>query len=317
MATLSPDLLGLSSLLGVALGIFVTTVIGRTVYMLSHPPRRTYASAVSRGKPGDPSELAPPEGPRAFEAWTHTSRGRSLSVWDIPGDDPAGPLVIMSHGWGDSKLGALHRIEPFARHASRIIAWDLPGHGESEGSTSLGTAEVDDLLALISEVRTPNVEIVLYGWSLGAGISIAAAAADVRLRKARIAGVIAEAPYRLPQTPARNVLREKRLPYLWNTPPAFWLLGLEFRVGLGWTRRGHFDRAVLAERVECPLLVIHGQNDLISPVDDGREIAARARAGTLAIIPAGGHNGLWTGEGSGVICRRAIREFFGTLRTPG
>jgi pimeloyl-ACP methyl ester carboxylesterase len=314
MATLSPDLLGLSSLLGVALGIFVTTVIGRTVYLLTHPPRRTYASAVSKGKPGDPSELSPPDGPRRFETWTFTSRGNTLTVWDIPGDAPTGPVVIMSHGWGDSKLGALSRLEPFARHASRIIAWDLPGHGESQGTTALGTHEIDDLLALIAMVRTPNVEIVLYGWSLGAGISIAAAAADVRVRKARIAGVIAEAPYRLPQTPAKNVLREKKFPYLWNTPPAFWLLGLDLRVGLGWTRKGPFDRAVLAERLECPLLVIHGENDSISPIDDGRQIAAGSRQATMIIAPGGGHSGLWNSDAGGTICRRALREFFTSLK---
>lgn len=309
----SPDLLGLSSILGFALGLFITSVIGRTIYILTHPPRRTYASAVARGKPADPSELPPPLGPRRFERWTFQSRGLSFPAWDVAGDLPRGPTIILSHGWGDSRIGGLSRIPHLAPHASRLILWDLPGHGESPSTTSLGTREVDDLLALIQRVREPNLEIILYGWSLGAGISIAAAAKGVNERTCRISAVIAEAPYRLAPTPARNVLREKSLPASWNIPPAFWLLGLDFGVGPRWQRKGPFDRAALAARLTCPLLVLHGDQDTICPIDDGKAIAEAAPSATLAIIKNAGHQGLFTDESLAPQSRAALATFFARL----
>ncbi len=314
----SPDLIGLSSILGLALGLFITSVIGRTLYILTHPTRRTYAAAVARGKPGDPSEIPPPLGPRTFAAWTFESRGLSLPAWDVTGDRPAGPIIILSHGWGDSRIGGLARVGELCRHASRVILWDMPGHGEAPGTCSLGTREVEDLLALIARAREPGREIVLYGWSLGAGVSIAAAARDVRERLARIACVIAEAPYRLPQTPAQRVMRQKLLPYRWNIPPAFWLLGLDFRVGPRWTGRGGFDRAALAAKLDCPLLVIHGDQDAICPVEDGQQIAAAAKQGAIAVIPGGEHSGLWTDEAILPQTRLAVTAFLTNLRaSPG
>ncbi|MCK6476176.1 MAG: alpha/beta hydrolase [Phycisphaerales bacterium] len=312
MPTLSPDLLGLSLLLGVGLGIFVTTVIGRTIYIMTHPPRRTYASAVARGKPGDPSEIPPPRGPRTFSSWSFPSRGRSLPVWDVVGDNAAGPIIILSHGWGDSRVGGLSRLPELARHASRLILWDMPGHGDAPGTCSLGTREVDDLLELIRCVREPNRDIVLYGWSMGSGVSIAAAASDVRQRQARIAAVIAEAPSRGIVAPARAVLRENNLPRSWNVMPALWLLGIDFGVGPTWRRKGPFDRAELAGRLECPLLVLRGEHDAIASHEDAAAIATAAR-GTLATIPGGGHHGLWTNEAHAAEVRRVVHPFLAAL----
>lgn len=305
----TPDLLGLSLILGMGLGAYVTTTVGRTMYVLMHPPRRTYAAAVSRGRPGVPSEVPPPDGPIEFDQWMFPTRGRECPVWDVRGERPRGPVVVLSHGWGDSRIGALSRLGCVRRHASRVVAWDMPGHGESPGVCSLGTREVDDLLGLIARVREPNVEMVLYGWSLGAGVSIAAAARGVGERTVRIAGVIAESPYRMAPTPARNVLRDRRLPHGWNVTAAFWLLGLDFGVGPTWSRRGGFDRAELAERLTCPLLVLHGDQDRVSPMEDGVEIARRARQGCVARIQGGGHVGLWSDAEHGPRCSEAVGAF--------
>lgn len=309
MALPSPDLLGLSAILGLGLGAYVTATVGRTMHVLMHPPRRTYASAVSRARPGDPSEIPPPAGPLEFERWTFRSRGRDLPAWDVRGARPRGPVVVMSHGWGDSRLGGLSRVGHVARLASRVVMWDMPGHGEAPGVCSLGTREVEDLLALIAHVREPNVEMILHGWSLGAGVSIAAAARGVGERTARIAGVIAESPYRHAPTPARNVLRERRLPHGWNVTAAFWLLGLDLGIGPRWKGRGGFDRANLAARLTCPLLVLHGDQDAVSPIEDGEAIARQARDGTIARIEGGGHVGLWSDPEHGPRCAASVGAF--------
>lgn len=288
-----------------ALGLVCAIILAAIIagWMLTHPPRRTYASAVVRARPGDPSELA---SPRAFESWTFTTDGLSSPVWDIPGDDPAGPVVIMTHGWADGRIGALLRLGPFLPISSRIIAWDLRGHGDATGICRLGTREVEDLAALVEHLGASSV--ILFGWSLGGGVSIAAAARDDL--SPRIAAVIAEAPYRVPGTPARRVMHVRGLPYRLNLPITFFVLGFLFGVGPRW--RG-FDRAAHARRLKCPLLVLHGELDRICPVEDGRAIAEAAPAGSLTIIADSGHNDLWVEEPHAARCSEAVRRFLAAV----
>ncbi len=326
--------LGLAILLLEGLAVFALAAVGYGVYALTHPARRTYAHAVARGRPGHPGEI--PGAPRSYESWTFRSRGRDLPVWDLPGDAPDGPVVIFSHGWGDSRIGGLTRAPVFLAAASRVVMWDMPGHGEAKGTCALGTREVEDLLALLDRVDDGGRGIVLFGWSLGAGVSIAAAAeyegdgpardgralvGDAaeseepslarRARRARVIGVIAEAPYRLAPTPARNVMRLRGLPYRWNVGAIFAVLGVDLRVGVKW--RG-FDRAGHAVRLACPLLVLHGEHDAVCPVADGREIGAAAKQGEFVEVRGGQHFGLWTEEPARDVCAAAVRGFIERLQ---
>lgn len=244
---------GLLILLATGLALCWASAVVYVAWMLTHPPRRTYASAVARGRPGEPSELVPA---RRFESWTFKSRRLEFPVWEIEGDDAAGPAVILTHGWADSRIGGLVRVPAIAGAASRVILWDLRGHGEAPGVCRLGTAEVEDLEALVELVKGQRgrgaegrsdgasrhqgvgassrdaetaASVVLYGWSLGAGVSIVVAARQGR--DGRIAGVIAESPYRVPATPARNVLRARGLPHRGVLEPALWMVGVLLGVG--------------------------------------------------------------------------------------
>lgn len=151
--------------------------------------------------------------------------------------------------------------------------------------------------------------VVLFGWSAGAGASIVAAARNesTERRPWRIAGVIAEAPYRLPWTPARNVIRAGGLPWFLCGPLAFGALGLRLGVGPRW--RG-FDRASHAAALKgrVPLLVLHGADDEVCPVSNGREIAS-ACGGEIVEIPRGRHNDLWVEESHRGVSVAAVRAF--------
>ncbi len=287
-------MLGLVILLTVGFVLFNAAVIWLTVRSLIRPPRRTYAWAVARGRPADPSEL---DTPRTFQSWTFLSGRWAYPVWDIAGDAPDGPVIVCSHGWADSRLGLLGRLDSLASVASRVIAWDLPGHGEAPSKCRLGTSEVDDLLALVARLDEPG-RVVLFGWSLGAGMSIAAAARGEA--GPPVAGVIAEAPYRHAITPTRAVIRAMHMPYRLTLAPAFWIIGTVVGVGPGWNRgQGGFgfDRAALAARLDCPLLVLHGECDQICPIEDGEAIAAAAGdLGRLVRLADAGHDDVWNPE---------------------
>ncbi len=319
------NLSGLVLLLLAGLAIALAAAIWHTARTLRRPPRRSYAWALSKNAAADPSELRTPEFPDgfAFEAWTLRSRGVDLPVWDIPGRRPGGPVVIYSHGWRDSRITSLPRLPALAEVSSRIILWDMPAHGDAPGVCTLGVGEVEDLLALVERVAgngagdgaAPPPPIVLYGFSLGAGVSIAAAAAATT----PIAGVIAEAPYRIPIVPARNVMRAAGLPWRIPLPAAMAVLGLRAGHGLQWAtdRYGtRFDRAALAAKVRAPLLVIHGDRDASCPIDDGRAIAAAAPSGSIVEIPGAGHNDLWTDPAHAARVGAAVAGFLARFGSP-
>lgn len=291
---------GLLGLLLIGLLLALGGSVLYSAWMLTHPPRRTYASGVAAGRPGDPDDLPHgPTGRRDWLSWSFSSRGRDLPVWDIAGDSPQGPVFILTHGWGDSRVGGLSRAHALAPLASRLILWDMPGHGESKGLCRLGSSEHTDLAALIERVGRDR-PIILYGWSLGAGISIVAATSSPG-----VAGVIAEAPYRLAITPARNVHVLMGLPHHLNLPLALGALGMVFSMGTGWKS---FDRAAWASRLRCPLLVLHGEADDVCPPEDGQTIA-QAAGGVYFPIPRLGHHGLWTNAQTARLADGAVRRF--------
>lgn len=282
------DWIGLGRLLAIGFAIAWAAGVLYARYSLRNPPRRTYATALSRNQPGTPRELDTARfgvGPREYREWKleRPHAGGWLPVWEIAGDNPHGPTVIMTHGWGDGRIGAILRLEPFIAASSRVLLWDLPGHGDaptSAGPCRLGRDEAGDLLALIERTEGP---VVLFGWSLGAGVSIVAG------KHARVIGVACEAPYSLPQIPASRVMTAKGLPGLSMLRVALTSIG-----GLAWQKPGgEFDRAKHASRLAVPLLVLHGDQDPVCPIDDGRAIAAAAKQGSLTPIPGARHNDLW------------------------
>lgn len=312
----SHPVIGLVAFVVACLVMLFAGVTIATMRLLTRPPRRTYATALASGRPGDPSELpAPSSHPNhiwAWKKWTLHTLGMDLPVWEIEGLHASGPAIILTHGWGDSRIGALARISSLAPIASRLIAWDMPGHGDAPGTCSLGTNEVDALSNLIERLTAgTHAPIILLGWSLGAGVSIAAAAKPECDTKSPIVAVIAENPYRLAHTPAANVLRLARLPHSLALKIAIWLLDrLGHASGL---THPDFDRRELSRRLNAPLLVIHGDADNVCPIADGREIAAAASQGSICVIPGGGHHGLWTSSASQPLVFEAVRAFLQTL----
>lgn len=291
--------MGLVYLLALGAALFVLSASLGTAWFLTHPPRRTLAWALVKSQPADPSQLA---SPRPFREWTLNSRGLSLRIWDIPGDAPDGPAVILTHGWGDSRIGALPRLNTAARFASRVVAWDLAGHGESDGVCMLGTQEAVDLLMLIDQL--PAGDVVLWGWSLGAGVGLAAAA---QRGTRRITAIICESSYRHARTPAANVLAARELPWHINLPIALWSLGTVFGAGPCWH---HFDRREIASALagQVPVLMLHGAMDIVCPLSDAQSICDAANA-ELAVIATAGHNDLWSNATHARQCDAYISEF--------
>lgn len=317
---------GLLALLGLGLAIALALGAWITGHHLRRPPRKTYGWALARNLPGDPGEL---DESLAFESLELDLRaddpdlkGFGLSpVWDIEGSDPSGPVIIWTPGWGDSRVGALARIRHLAPVAKRVIAWDPPGQGEAPGRWPMAIRE-DRMLCELARwaQREHEAALVLAGSSMGAGLSIVSAVRLAETAGVEVIGVIAEAPYRRPTSPARNYLRATGHPHSWNIQSVYALMGARLGAGWDWSKahagRG-FDRGNWASELLCPLLVLHGDRDVISDPEDGRSIAADAACGELVMIEGGGHNDLWLKPEFERQCAEAVGRFVGGLGAGG
>lgn len=266
--------------------ILLMGIAASYAYEVRNPRRRTMAYAMARGLAADPAEMK-----LTFESWVlDRPDGAQLPVWEITaGGGRDAPIIIMLHGWGESRIDSLARITPFIPFASRIIVYDLRGHGEAEGSRSrLGDQEEDDLLALIDRLGPHRV--ILFGHSLGATIAIFAAAKlalDVN-QPERLIAVLATAPYRLVHTPIRGRLHLLHLPGRPVTDLTMLLLRLR-----GVRQR---DTALAARDVPVPVVIAHGSADTIAPRDDGRAIVAAAPKGEIIVVDAADHLTVLDGE---------------------
>ena len=51
----------------------------------------------------------------------------------------AGPNILLMHGWGGSRAQMTGFVEPLVSAGYRVVAYDQPAHGESDGKlTNLG-----------------------------------------------------------------------------------------------------------------------------------------------------------------------------------
>jgi len=305
-----PPLLGLLQLLVIGFVIYLIALIVYTIRSLTHPYRQSYASAIHRSIAGDPGEL---DDPVSFEERTTKGIRGELALWVLPGKNPEGPRVVMTHGWGSSKIGGLKRLEPIIEHASSVVLWDLPGHGESCSRTRMGVDEHRDLEYILDATDDPRVDgqrrdVVLYGWSMGAGISLGGARA--LSDDYSIVGVICESAYIDAITPARNVIKLRGVPYRLNLQPAMAIIGMRLGVGPRW--KG-FARDQIAKEIELPMLVLHGTDDPVCPIGDGEAIAGSAPNAELVKIMGGGHNNLWSDEVFAAQMSASIGSFLSAL----
>jgi len=290
--------LGLLQLFLLAYVLLVVLLTAGLYRAMRRPTRFTYADALARGCAAEPAELG-------LDAQTLTLRdaaGNTSPAWRIAGRDPDGPIVLMLHGFARSRYSELELAPLFLDHAATLILPDLPAHGESSARVSTaGVTEYRDVIAFAEQVRDGARPIVLYGRSMGAGVALAAAAHEPNM----FAGVLGEGIYRTWHGPIRNRLRLRR----WPTEPMVSLAGLAFRVwfhGLG-----DYDRAGLAARLQCPLLLMHGTEDAVCHLEDAERIAAAAPDAELIPFPGAMHLNLHTHDPPRY--RDAIATFYARL----
>ena len=273
-------LLAASGLLIALLGTW--QLVGGT----DRPGGRGVAWCVAHGRAADPGDLGvTPD--RWRERGFTLSRGEQTRGFDIAGEDPGGPLVLVVHGHSAGKHHAIDTLAPALPAASRVVVFDLPGHGSVEKLYSRqGLREPADVAAVLGQLlaeRGPGgaaPPVVLLGYSMGAQISLAAAAGPLR---GRLAGVILLAVYRFHGEPIRAFLRSHHLPW-WPFQP----LGDLF-TALRTRGASRFDRVEDAPRVDCPALLLSFREDPLCPLASAEAIAAAIPDARLEVFDAADH----------------------------
>ena len=96
-----------------------------------------------------------------------TPDGARLAVWDLPGDRPAAPVVVLPHCWGCSHEIWIPVARRLLEQGYRVVLYDQRGHGLStRGTAPLG---IDTLAHDLTDVleATDVRDVVLAGHSMG------------------------------------------------------------------------------------------------------------------------------------------------------
>ncbi len=255
----------------------------KLLHLLLYPQRVTYGTALGKDWPTQPKELKL----NAIEHLYQLADGTQTPAWEIQGQKPDGPIIIITHGWSSGRYISLMKAPLFTPYAAKIMIYDLRAHGDHTAKRSLlGTQETDDLLELIQKLDTGQKRFILVGTSMGAGISIAAASRDFQAGHNRILGVFADGPYNDPLEPIKGQMRFRKMPVF----PMVHLAYYHFKF---WHNNlKDFHRAAHAKQIPVPLFVVHGDQDPICPLDEAKLIVNAAPKGHLTLFPGGKHGGL-------------------------
>ncbi|GAA1142630.1 alpha/beta fold hydrolase [Nesterenkonia lutea] len=102
-----------------------------------------------------------------------TPAGLTLHTWSHP--DPAGPPVLLIHGFASSTLYNWVKtgwLDPLAATGRSIIAVDLPGHGASQDMNPVSVRVRDILRDLNAHLQEQGHQAVaVHGYSLGSRLA--------------------------------------------------------------------------------------------------------------------------------------------------
>lgn len=216
-------------------------------------------------------------------------RGRRLAAWRWGETDA--PAVLLAHGWGGRAAQWRPLVFPLLAAGYRVIAFDQPAHGLSEGRI---TALPDLADAIKAVARHHGGVVAAVGHSMGG-----AALAFALSREFHVGRVV------LINAPSDITGFSRRFARWFSLPERVRLrmqFAIEERYGVSWAE---LEIPRLTQRLDVPALVIHDRGDREVPLQQGEALAAFWRGARLLRTSGLGHTRILEDERVG----QAVADF--------
>lgn len=180
------------------------------------------------------------------------------------------PSILYFHGNGENleTLRASGFLDMLRAFDCPVLVVDYPGYGRSPGKASeAGILKMADAAVQRVKALNPGAGWISAGWSLGAAVAVQAAArngADLR-------GLVVMSGW--------SSLRDAAAVHF-----PVWLVRL--------FASEDYDSATTAAAIHCPVLILHGENDDLIPVAQGKKLAGQFSSAKWIPLPEVGHNDL-------------------------
>ena len=212
------------------------------------------------------------------EHWIPVGKGERLHAWWIRSANPQCTLVFF-HGARVNLSGSIYRLRGFRDAGCNVLAFDYRGFGKSSARQPSEESVYEDAEAVIRwlDARARDaLPRIVYGHSLGGPI-----AAEAVLRGAHGAALVLESTF--PSVP--DVTR------------------------LGGLVTQRLDLLEKLQRIDIPVLIVHGAEDELIPPEMARRLYEAARGPKRLLLVEGvGHR--W-------VAFRSIGAIFAELRQLG
>ena len=213
--------------------------------------------------------------PENAELWVRDTAEGQVEAWLLRGRgasaEQPGPAVVFAHGNGEL-INIWHgEMGWYTERGYTVLLPEYRGFGRSEGSPSQ-TEIVDDLTAFYDRLAALDFvdpsRIIYHGRSLGGGV-----AAQLAARRKPYAMILAST-FTSVQDAALGPI----------PVPGFMI-------------KDPFPVEAVLQKYDGPVLILHGDRDVVTPLAHARRNAAAAKNSTLVIYPDTGHNDMPGGHG--------------------
>lgn len=206
-------------------------------------------------------------------------KGRAIATWTWGARSREAPAVLLAHGWGGHAAQLRGFVFPLLSAGYRVVAFDQPAHGVSEGRLT-GLPDFAEVLAEVAWQAGARQGFIqgVVAHSMGGAATALAIARGLPVRRAVIIGTSLEVG-----AYARRFARWHGMP---ERVREAMQAAIEERFGVRWSQ---LDVAKLAPRLRVPALVIHDRDDRTVPWAEATRFARLWPQARLLLTQGLGH----------------------------